>query len=365
MIPISRPSITDKEISYVTEAVNSGWVSSMGKYIERFESEFATYCGVKFAVSTSNGTVALHLAIYALGIGEGDEVIIPDLTFVATGNAVKYVGAKVVTVDIDLDTLCICPDSLERAITSKTKAIIPVHLYGQPANMERVMAIAKKYNLIVIEDAAEAHGAELDGVKVGSIGDAGVFSFYGNKIITCGEGGMVTTNDEKLFHRLRYLRDHAMSQTKKYWHEEMGFNYRMTNLQAALGVAQLERIDEIIKKKITIHNWYVRELSSIKNLKLMRSSFNTRAVYWMVCITIPGYSEKQRNYLMNHLKNNGIDSRPYFYPLSDMPGFDKSETPVAHSVFKEGLNLPSYYDILEEEVIEVSRKIKEFMLIKH
>jgi len=265
-IPISKPSITKKEIAYVTDAVRSGWVSSLGKYIDMFEEKFAAYCGTKYAVATSNGTTALHLVLAALGITARDEVIISDLTFVATGNAVKYTGAKVVTVDIEEETLCIKPEAIKKAITSKTKAIIPVHLYGHPANMEEINKIAKKHNLFVIEDAAEAHGAEVNGKKVGSLGHAGVFSFYGNKIITTGEGGMITTNDEELYKKMRYLRDHAMSKEKRYWHTEVGFNYRMTNLQAALGVAQLERIDELLAKKEEIFKWYQEGLKDVKGI---------------------------------------------------------------------------------------------------
>ena len=218
-IPISQPSITQKEINYVTDAIQSGWVSSLGKYIDTFEEKFAVYCGTKYAVATSSGTTALHLALVSLGVTADDEVIIPDFTFVATASAVKYIGAKVITVDIDEDTLCIDPHAIEKAITSKTKAIIPVHLYGHPANMEAINKIAKKHNLFVVEDAAEAHGSEINGKRVGSLSHAGIFSFYGNKIITSGEGGMITTSDEHLYKKLKYLRDHAMSQDKRLLNE--------------------------------------------------------------------------------------------------------------------------------------------------
>ena len=215
-IPISKPSITEKEIAYVNDAVSSGWVSSLGGYIEKFENKFANFCNVKKAITVSSGTTGLHLAMEAMGIGNGDEVIIPDLTFIATANAIKYTSASVVTVDIEEETLCICPLAIRKAVTNKTKAIIPVHLNGHPANMELINKIAKEYNLYVIEDAAEAHGAKFKNKSVGSLGTVGVFSFYGNKIITTGEGGIITTNDLDLSEKIIYLRDHAMSKSKRY-----------------------------------------------------------------------------------------------------------------------------------------------------
>src|SRR6185369_15237220 len=228
MIPISQPSITQKEIDYVTDAVKSTWISSLGKYIDQFEAEFAKFCGTEYAIAVSNGTVAIHLALVAHRIGPGDEVIIPNLTFVATANAVLHAGAKPVFVDIDPFNLCIDPVSVERAITPRTKAIMPVHLYGHPADMKKIMEVAERHKLIVIEDAAEAHGAKAYNKTVGGWGQCATFSFYGNKNLTTGEGGMITTNDKELNARCRHLRDHAMSKEKRYWHNEIGFNYRMT-----------------------------------------------------------------------------------------------------------------------------------------
>lgn len=360
-IPISQPTITQKEIDYVTDAVTSGWVSSLGKYIDSFEEKFAAYCGTNHAVATSNGTTALHLALVALDIKIGDEVIIPDLTFVATANAVKFTGAEPVIVDIDEQTLCISPQAIENAITPKTKAIIPVHLYGHPANMVEINKIAQKYNLLVVEDAAEAHGAEVNGQKVGGLGKVGVFSFYGNKIITSGEGGMITTNDESLYHRLKHLRDHAMSKEKRYWHTEVGFNYRMTNLQAALGVAQFERIDEILAKKAEIFEWYQDLLKGIEGIRLNYQASWAKNVYWMVCLEIDGYTENQRDELIKKLKTKGIDSRPYFYPISDMPMYESVNTPVCHKVYQRGLNLPSYFDITKAQVERVCNQLKELI----
>lgn len=344
-IPISQPSITQKEIDYVTEAVKSGWVSSLGKYLDIFENKFAEFVGTKYAVTTSNGTTALHLALVASGVKRGDEVIIPDLTFVATANAVNYIGATVVFVDIEEDTLCIDPAKIENAITNNTKAIIPVHLYGHPANMIEINKIARKHNIAVVEDAAESHGAEVMGKKVGSFGQCGVFSFYGNKIITSGEGGMITTDDKDLYERLRLLRDHAMSKEKRYWHESVGFNYRMTNLQAALGVAQLSRINEILEKKREIFHAYSKRLSHHKKIKLNFEAPWAKNVYWMVCLEVEGFDESARDVFMKELKNKGIDSRPYFYPISDMPMYEKARTPITHKVSQRGINIPSFFDI--------------------
>ena len=358
-IPISEPSITQKEIDYVTDAIKSRWVSSLGKYIDEFEEKFARYCNCKYGVATSNGTTALHLALVSLGITSDDEVIIPDLTFVATASAVKYIGAKVITVDIDEKTLCISPEAIKKAITPNTKAIIPVHLYGHPANMPEINKIAKEYNLFVVEDAAEAHGAEINGEKVGGLSNAGIFSFYGNKIMTSGEGGMITTNDEKLYKKMKLLRDHAMSKDKRYWHTEVGFNYRMTNLQAALGVAQFDRIEELLDRKKEIFNWYQEGLKSMQNIKLNYQASWAKNVYWMICIEIDNYSEIQRDELIIKLKEKGIDSRPFFYPVSDMPIYDNCDTPITHKVYKKGINLPSYFDIQKNDVRYIINTIKK------
>jgi len=357
-IPISKPSITDKEIKYINDAAKSGWVSSLGKYIDDFENQFSEFIGVNFGLATSNGTAALHLALETLGIGEGDEVIIPDLTFIATANAVKYAGAKVVTVDIEADTLCIDPDSIRKNITSNTKAIIPVHLYGHPANMPEINKLAKEHEIFVIEDAAEAHGAEINGQKVGSFGDCSIFSFYGNKVMTSGEGGMVVTDNESLFRRAKHLRDHAMSDKKRYWHTDIGYNYRMTNLQAALGLAQAERIEELIAKKLEIFDWYKKGLKDINGVKLNYQADWAKNVYWMICLEYEFWGEKERNQFQSTLRDKNIDSRPYFYPISDMPMYKESDTFIVHDVYKKGLNLPTYFDLSLTEVNYICETVK-------
>ena len=351
-IPISRPSITELEVAHVTDAVRSGWVSSLGPYIEEFETRFAKLCGTRFALAVSSGTTGLHLALMSAGLKAGDEVIVPDLTFIATANAVSYIGAKPVFADIDGKSLGLCAASVERLISSKTKAIIPVHLYGHPADMDPLLALAKRYGLRIIEDAAEAHGARYKGRQAGSIGTCGVFSFYGNKIITSGEGGMITTNDEELWSKAKRLRDHAMSPTRRYWHEEIGYNYRMTNLQAALGVAQMKRVDELTARRSEIIGWYRENLGGQAGLTLNRVEPWADCAFWMQCVEVEGLIDGTRNQLMAALKQRGVDSRPYFYPLSEMPMYahPATSTPVAHRISQTGLNLPLYVDLTRDEV---------------
>jgi perosamine synthetase len=361
-IPISIPSITDLELEYVTDAVKSSWISSLGKYIDEFESSFASFCDAKYAVAVSNGTVAIHLALVCLGIKEGDEVIVPDLSFVATANAVLHARATPVFADIDPFNLCIDPIDVRKKITNKTKAIMPVHLYGHPADMISLNAIAKEFGLLIIEDAAEAHGATINGKKVGSWGKCATFSFYGNKNITTGEGGMITTDDEELYKKLKYLRDHGMSKEKRYWHTELGYNYRMTNVQAAIGCAQLKRVDEIMNKRQEIFSWYEESLFGIKNLFINRTYPWATNAYWLIAMEIEGFNENQRDEFMEKLKRKGVDSRPFFYPMSEMPYLKtKADTPISSSVSEKGINLPTYFDLKKEDVIYICNCIKEII----
>lgn len=362
-IPFSKPSITHLEIEYVTDAVKSGWVSSLGQYINLFEAKFAAYCGTKYALTTSSGTTAMHLALATYGIEADDEVVVPNLTFIATANAITYTGAKVVLVDIEQDTLCIDPVQIKKVITEKTKAIIPVHLYGHPANMIKINELAKKYNLLVIEDAAEAHGSTVKGQKAGSLGHCGIFSFYGNKIVTCGEGGLITTNDEEFYQRAKHLRDHAMSGSKRYWHDQVGYSYRMTNMQAALGLAQIERIDELLARKIEIFKLYEKNLLNISGIKLNFTADWASNVYWLVCLEIEGYTEKERDNLIQALSLKGIETRPYFYPISDMPMYETNRihTPVTHKVSQRGINLPSYFDLKNQKIDYICEFLQTYL----
>jgi perosamine synthetase len=267
-IPVAEPLLDGNELAYVSDCITSGWVSSIGDYIPRLERDFACFCGVKHAIAASNGTTALHLALAVLGIGPGMEVIVPTLTFIATANVVHYTGATPIFADSDPRTGNLDPADVARKITPATRAIIPVHLYGHPADMDAISALARAHNLAVIEDAAEAHGAEYKGRRVGALGQLAAFSFYGNKIITTGEGGMITTDDDALAAQARSLRDHGMSPTRRYWHPVIGYNYRLTNLQAALGVAQMERIVEFIARKRAIAALYQQYLADLPGLAL-------------------------------------------------------------------------------------------------
>lgn len=368
-IPVAAPIIGERELDYVTEVVRSGWVSSLGPYVKRFEQSFAEYVNAARAVAVANGTVALHLALHALGIGPGDEVIVPDLTFVATANAVLYTGAKPILVDVEPDTWCIDPVAIERAINYRTRAIIPVHLYGHPAEMDAIQNLANAHGLVVIEDAAEAHGARFSGRPVGTIGQVGIFSFYGNKIITTGEGGMLTTNDVELAERTRHLADHAMSPTERYYHNELGFNYRMTSLQAALGLAQLEQIDAFIEKKRAIYHWYAEYLTGLPAVELNVERANAYNVFWMSCLVLTEKSGINQEELMRALREHDIDSRPFFVPLHRLPhlagcrtvGHEGEDCPQTERLAARGLNLPSSCSLDQDTVQLVASRIIEIL----
>ena len=356
-IPISRPSITPLEIDCVNEAVSSGWVSSLGKFVDLFENSFAEFCSAKHAISVCNGTAAIHLSLAAYGIGPGDEVIMPDLSFIATANATLHAGAKPVFADVQRDSLCLDPASVRQLITPQTKALMPVHLYGHPAEMDDLNSIAKEHGLIVIEDAAESHGSTYRGQRVGGLGDCGTFSFYGNKNMTTGEGGAIVTNDDDFAMRCRLLRDHAMSSSKRYWHNEPGFNYRLTNIQAALGYAQIQRSEALLARRVSLFNRYHRNLRGDSRILLNRTLPDCQNSYWIVCAEIEGYDLGKRDQLMERMKTYKVDSRPYFYPMSDMPYFDKVDTPVSHDVYQRGINLPTYFDLTDEEIDRVSHTL--------
>lgn len=365
MIPVATPLVGEKELRYVTDALLSGWISSKGKYIGKFEEMFATFCGTKYGVAVSNGTVALHLALSALGIGVGDEVIVPALTFIATANVVRHCHAEPVFVDVCRSNWNIDPDILEKAITPRTKAIIPVHLYGQPCDMNRIMAIAKHYNLWVIEDAAEAHGAEYNGQRVGSIGDMGCFSFYGNKIITTGEGGIIVTNNPVLEEKLRILRDHGMNREKRYWHDVVGYNYRMTNLQAAIGVAQLERWDQIIAAKSRIQHEYNNGLA-YQYLDVAVTLDNAKDVCWLYTALLKhNNGSEMRDVLIDELKAGNIDSRPIFYPIPAMPPYFSEDWmerfPVSTYISGNGFSLPSSADMGEKDIRRTIMRLNLFL----
>jgi perosamine synthetase len=351
LIPVSEPNIKGKELDYVKDCITSNWISSIGKYVTKFEEMFASFCKTKYALATSNGTSALHLALLSLGVGKGDEVITPNLTFVASANAVTYCGARPVFVDVDPVTWTIDPAKIEKKITKRTKAIMVVHLYGHPCDMDSILKIARENKLKIIEDAAEAHGAEYKGTRVGNLGDIAAFSFYGNKIITTGEGGMVTTNNKRLYERMKLLRDHAMSSKRRYWHTMVGYNYRMTNIQAAIGVAQTERIEEFIKIKRRNAELYRELLNNINGITLPVEAKDCKHVYWMYGILIDKEFGMTRDKVISRLKERGIDARPFFYPMHRLPMYRiKEDFPVSNELSRKGINLPSATTLAKKDI---------------
>jgi perosamine synthetase len=360
-IPVSQPAFIGNEKKYVMDCMDTGWVSSIGKYVNEFETKFAAYIGSKYAVSCCNGTVALHLALMALGVAPGDEVIMPTLTYIATANAVKYCGAKPVFVDSEPETWNIDPALIAGKITKKTKGIIVVHLYGHPVDMDPVMEIAKKHNLWIIEDAAEAHGALYKGKMVGSFGDIATFSFFGNKVITTGEGGMVVTNNSKLAEKVRLLKGQGMDPGRRYWFPIIGYNYRMTNIQAAIGLAQLENIQRLLEKRRTIASLYHQQLGELKAFLTLTEEMKwARHSYWMYSILLKDTNSISRDRFMEMLGEKGIETRPLFYPMHVMPPYKQSavDFPVSTDVAARGLNLPTYSLLTEEDIKYIAQSIK-------
>ena len=368
-IPIVEPVLEGKELEYVTDCVSTGWISSQGKYVKRFEEDFLNYTCADYALSVSNGTVALHLALVALGIGPEDEVIVPDLTFASPLNAVLYVGAKPVILDIDPNTACLNVELIEEAITEKTKALIPVHLYGHPVDMNPLMEIAQKHNLKVIEDCAEAVGSYYNGKHVGCFGDAATFSFFGNKTITTGEGGMVLFKKQSVFEKAQLLRDHGMSKEKRYWHEEIGYNYRLTNLQAAVGVAQLERVEHLVSQKRWMAEIYEGRLKDSHLFSLPGEYGDVVNSYWLYTIYLKNSNEETRDYILDQLRNYGIQSRPVFYSMHRMPpyqkfAFDSSQYHNSLSLSRGGISLPSSASVTLDEINRVCDALFEIQNIQ-
>lgn len=356
--PVYIPLLDGNEKKYVDECLDSSWISSRGHFVTDFENAFATYIGVKYATGVCNGTVAIHLAMVALGLGKNDEVIVPTFTYVASANPILMVGATPVFVDSKVDSWQMDPEDIRKKITSRTKAIVAVHLYGHPCDMEAIMQIAEEYNLIVIEDCAEAIGSEINGKKIGSIGHVACFSFFGNKTITCGEGGMVMTNDEKLYELLVHYKTQGVSKTREYWHDVVGYNYRMTNIQAAIGLAQLEKVEEKVAKKIKLGEWYAKYLADTP-LVFHKPLSGVVHTYWMCSVL--AQTPKERVALREYLKENGIETRPTFPTIHMMPMYDVKESfPVGESLSACGINLPSYPGLNEEDIINICNVIKDY-----
>ena len=355
MIHIASPDLSGNEKLYVNECLDSTWISSVGHFITDFERAFAELCGARHAIATNNGTTALHLALAALGVGPGDEVIVPVLTYIATANAVRYCGAEPVFVDVEADTMNMDPRLFEAAITDRTRAVIPVDLYGHPADMTAISEIALRHGVVVLEDAAEAHGAELDGRRVGSFGRATAFSFFGNKILTTGEGGAVTTDDDALAARLRLLRGQGMDPDRRYWFTDVGFNYRMTNIAAAIGLAQLERFEESLSRRDSIARQYDELLADVPGVMLPQARPGTRRVNWLYTVTVDLGTSAERDALIAQLAEDGIETRPVFHPLHHLPPYlmPDASFPVADALGASGISLPTHLGLTEADVASV------------
>jgi perosamine synthetase len=361
-IPVAAPALVGREREYVLDCIDSTWISSSGRYIERFEKGFAQFCGVKHAISCCNGTVAVHLSLLAHGVQPGDEVIVPTLTYVATANPVVYCGGRPVFVDADPQTWNMDPERVAAAITARTRGIIVVHLYGHPVDMDPILAVAAENGLWVIEDAAEAHGARYKGRIAGSMGSISAFSFYGNKIITTGEGGMVVTDDDDLAATARQLRGQGQDPDRRYWFPVTGFNYRMTNIEAAIGLAQLEQIEWHLTRRREIAGWYSEELGDEAGVTLSPEEPWARSSFWIMCALLDEERFGPRDQVMASLATAGVETRPFFYPLHTLPMFrgmaGRGRFPVAEGLALRGLNLPSSAAITRGEVEYVCAQLR-------
>lgn len=367
-IPVAEPALVGNEKEYVMDCLESTWISSRGKYIELFESAFAEFCGVEHAVSCSNGTTALHLALLALGVGPGDEVIVPTLTFVATANAVTYCGARPVFVDAEPRTWNMDPALIESKISPRTKGIIVVHLYGHPVDMDQIMAIAKRRGLFVLEDAAEAHGALYKGRVVGSIGDIATFSFFGNKVFTTGEGGMVVTNNAAMASTTRLLKEQGMDPDRRYWHPVIGYNYRMTNVAAAIGLAQVEKADWHLQRRRELAAWYRERLQEVPGLIMQIEEEWASHVYQLVTVVLGDEIELSRDDVIEYLRSQGIEGRPVVYPNHMLPPYydaaNEGRFPVSERIASRGINLPSSAALTREDVDRICDSICQCLDIR-
>ena len=365
---LDAPNLGNLEKNYLAKAIDTGYVSTIGPFVPEFEEAFAKYIGTKRAVSVQSGTAALHMTLYELGIGKEDEVIVPCLTFIATINPVLYVGAKPVIVDVDPETWNIDPEKVKKAITSKTKAIIPVHLYGNSCDMDAIMGIAKEYNLYVIEDATESLGATYKGMFTGAFGHFGCFSFNGNKLITTGGGGMIASDNEVGTKHIKFLVNQARDESKGYYHPEMGFNYRMTNIEAALGLAQLERLEEFLEKKREFRRIYQETLGGLSYIKLQKEHNKAKGSWWLTCVKI----EKDIDVggLIQKLKEEGIQTRKVFVPACEMPYLKKysKSCPNAYEIYRKGICLPSStlnsIETIEKVAETLKRNIRGITLLE-
>jgi perosamine synthetase len=367
MIPVSEPKLGDREMEYVAECVRTGWVSSSGRFIIEFEERWAAYCGRRYGVAVSNGTVALQLAVAALDLPAGAEVIMPTFTIISCAQAATAAGAVPVLVDAEARTWCMDTRQIEAKVTARTRAIMPVHIYGHPVDMDPVLDIARRHGLAVIEDAAEAHGAEYRSKRCGSFGTMSCFSFYANKLITTGEGGMVLTDDSELAAKLRSLRNLCFEPSRRFYHNQLGFNFRLTNLQAALGVAQIDRMEEIIEKKRWMAGQYIRRLKDIRTIQLPVEEPWARSVYWMFGIVLSEQSGMNTADFAVRLKDRKIETRPFFLGMHEQPvflnkGLFKGDRyPVAERIARQGLYVPSGLGLTEEQIDTVCVAIRDVL----
>lgn len=366
-IPVSGPWITAKEIAYVTDAVTNAWYGNANVWHERFERTFAEYVEVKHAISLPHCTAAIHLSLLALKVGPSDEVIVPDCTWIASAAPITYVGATTVFADIDPQTWCLDAKSFEACITPRTRAVIPVNLYGNMPDWDALRAVAARHNVAIIEDAAESIGSEFKGGKAGSFGVTGVFSFHGSKTLTTGEGGMLVTNDDALRARALFLRDHGRPPGDRLFHNtEVAYKYKMSSMQAALGTAQLERVEELVTRKREIFAWYAEELAGLAGVTLNHESPSTKNTYWMVTAVLDESLGLRKERLMERLGGEGIDCRPFFHPLSSLPAYSGSPQAVAaqrrnrvsYAVSPFGINLPSALNLTREQVHRVATALR-------
>ena len=364
-IPLAAPDLSGNELEYVTDAIRSSWISSTGPYVERFEAEFARVCGTRTALSVCNGTAALHLALLALGAGPGDEVVVPSLTYIATANAVRYVGAEPVFADVDPATWCLDPKAVEAAVTPRTRGIVAVHLYGHPADMDGLEAIASRHNLWIVEDAAEAHLATYKGRPVGSLGRIATFSFYGNKPFTSGEGGALTTDDSELAQEMRLLRGQGMDPERRYYFPVTGYNYRLTNVACALLCAQLERRDALMARRLELFALYRELLDGVPGLEFQPEAEWAQPTPWLFSVLVDERRYgKSRDELAEALAQDGIETRPFFIPLHTLPPFReaselRSESlPVTEDLGARGLNLPTHTQLETDDVVAVAEAVR-------
>ncbi len=360
--PVARPALTELEQRYVLDALHSGWISAHGPYLERFEREFADRCGATTSVATANGTVALHLVLAAAGIGPGDEVVVPALTYIATANAVTYCGARPVFVDVHPGSWCIDVEQVRATIGPRTRAVIAVDLYGHPADYRALRETCTAHGLLLIADAAESFGASISGEPVGSLADASTFSFFGNKVLTCGEGGCVTTSDRQLAERMRLLRNQGMDPGRRYFFPVVGFNYRLTNLAAALLCAQLSRSDDLLRRRERIIETYEKALADIGLLTPQPVAPGVHRAAWMASFLVghPG-DRTTRDQLARQLDTLGVETRPFFVPLPELPPYHSGprvDLPVTADLSRRGINLPTYPDLTDDDLTEIVARVR-------